>query len=423
MKLKVVNNMKNYDVAIIGGGPAGMFAAITASSLGAKTILIEKNDKLGNKLLLTGGGRCNLTNIEKDDRSFSDKFGKNGQFLLSPFSIFNFKKTIEFFEDNGLRLKKEGNRVYPESENSKDVLNILISLLKKNKVEIKLSSEVKEFKKEGNKIDHISLIDGKIIKSNNYIICSGGKSYSVTGSTGDGFVWANNLGHTITKLKPSLTPVETKEKWSKTLQGTSLKNISVSLSLDGKKTKGKYGEVLFTHFGLSGPLILNMSREIGEMNKKGNLKIVLDLFPDKNYADLDLYIQKLFAKNSNKLVVNFISSILPEKLAPFILNFSSISNSKKINSLTKEERLRMIKVLKRIELSVVGLLGFDRAMVTSGGVNLKEIDSKTMKSKIINNLYFAGEVIDLDGLSGGYNLQECWTTGYIAGFNSAKKDD
>lgn len=417
------DEFKNYDIAVIGGGPAGMMAAITASSLGAKTVLIEKQGKLGTKLLLTGGGRCNLTSIEKNNRDFCSKFGKNGDFLFSPFSIFNFEKTIEFFEKNGLRLKKEGNRIYPESENAKDVLNLLILLLKKNNVSILTSSEVKDFKKKEKEIDYISLVDGKKIRAKNYIISSGGKSYAVTGSTGDGFIWAKKLGHTVTELKPSLTPVETKEKWSKSLQGISLKNISICLLLNGKKEKEEKGEILFTHFGLSGPLILDMSREIGELNKKGKLKIIIDLFPEKSLNDLDVYIQKLFEKNRNKLVSNFLSTIFPEKLSPFILNFSSIPMSRKINNLTKEERLRLIRTLKKIELNVVGLLGFDRAMVTSGGISLKEIESKTMKSKIIDNLYFAGEVIDIDGSCGGYNLQLCWTTGYIAGLNSFKKDE
>jgi predicted Rossmann fold flavoprotein len=420
---KMKNKIKNYDVAVIGGGPAGMMAAITSSSLGAKTILIEKNDKLGIKLLLSGGGRCNLTSIEKNNREFCSKFGKNGDFLLSSFSIFNFENTIDFFEKNGLRLRKEGNKIYPENENSKDVLNVLIFLLKKYKVRILLSSEVKDIKKEDNVIDYISLIDGDKIKAKNYILSSGGKSYSVTGSTGDGFLWAEKLGHTVTDLKPSLTPVETKEKWSKGLQGISLKNISISLSLNDKKEKPKKGDLLFTHFGLSGPLILDASKEIEKLNKKGKLKIFLDLFPDKNLVELDDYIKKLFNKNRKRLLSSFLSTIFPERLSPFILNFSSISKTTKVNDITKEERLRLGKVLKKIEFNVVGLLGFDKAMVTSGGILLKEIDSRTMKSKIVNNLYFAGEIIDIDGPCGGYNLQSCWTTGYISGINSFKKDE
>ncbi|MFA5228455.1 MAG: NAD(P)/FAD-dependent oxidoreductase [Candidatus Paceibacterota bacterium] len=397
-----------YDVVIIGGGPAGIMSAISASSLGAKVLLVEKNDKLGNKLLLTGGGRCNLTCIEKNNKEFCDKFGKNGDFLLSSFSSFNFQNTIKFFEE--LPLKNEGNKIYPESENSKDVLKFLLSKLKENKVKILTSSSVSEIKKDGETIKSIVLSDNKEIEGKNYIICTGGKSYSVTGSTGDAFAW--NIGHTVTELKPALTPIEIKEKWVKSLQGISLKDICITIN------KKKYcGDLLFTHFGLSGPMILDASKYI-----KPKDIIILDLFPQKNKEELDKHFQKVFDRKKNKFVSTFLSEIMPEKLIPFILNFSSIPKAKKINNLTKEERLRLIKIIKSIELNVVGLLGFDKAMITSGGISLKEIDSKTMKSKIINNLYFAGEVIDIDGPSGGYNLQVCWTTGYIAGINSAKND-
>ncbi|KUK49816.1 MAG: NAD(FAD)-utilizing dehydrogenase [Parcubacteria bacterium 33_209] len=397
-----------YDVVIIGGGPAGMISAISASSLGAKVLLIEKNDKPGNKLLLTGGGRCNLTCIEKNNKEFCSKFGKNGDFLLSSFSIFNFQKTIEFFEDLGL--KKEGNKIYPESENSKDVLKFLLSKLKENKVKILTSSPVSEIRRDNNKIKSIILSNGEVIEGKKYIICTGGKSYSVTGSSGDAFTW--DIGHTVTELKPALTPIEIKEKWIKPLQGISLKDICITVN-----NKKYYGDLLFTHFGLSGPMILNISKNI-----KPKDVIILDLFPNKNKEDLDKYFQKIFDKKKNKFVSTFLSDFIPEKLIPFILNFSSIPKTRKINNLTKEERLRLIRVVKEIEFNVVGLLGFDKAMITSGGVSLKEVDSKTMKSKIINNLYFAGEVLDIDGPSGGYNLQACWTTGYVAGINSIKDD-
>lgn len=397
-----------YDVVIIGGGPAGMISAISASSLGAKVLLIEKNDKLGNKLLLTGGGRCNLSCIEKSNKEFCSKFGKNGDFLLSSFSIFNFQKTIEFFEEIGL--KKEGNKIYPESGNSKDVLKFLLSKLKKNKVKILTSSPVSEIKRESGRIKLITLSNGEVIEGRNYIICTGGKSYSVTGSTGDAFAW--DIGHTITELKPALTPIEIKEKWTKSLQGISLKDVCITVN------KKKYcGDLLFTHFGLSGPMILNISKNI-----KPKDIIILDLFPNKNKEELDKYFQKIFEKKKNKFVSTFLSDFIPEKLIPFILNFSSIPKTRKINNLTKEERLRLVRVVKEIEFNVVGLLGFDKAMITSGGISLKEVDSKTMKSKIINNLYFAGEVLDIDGPSGGYNLQVCWTTGYVAGINATKND-
>jgi len=411
LKLKVVNNMK-YDVVIIGGGPAGMMAAISASSLGAKVILIEKNKKLGNKLLLTGGGRCNLTCITENNREFSQKFGKNGNFLMSPLSVFNFDNTLEFFEK--LELKKEGSKVYPLSNKAKDVLAFLNDLLKKNKVKMLTSSSVNKFNINENKIEGVVLDDGKVIEGDSYIICTGGKSYPTTGSSGDAFDW--NIGHTVTELNPSLTPVEIQEKWIKSLQGISLNDIGLSVN-----EKKHNGEILFTHFGFSGPLILDISKEIGEKLKEGKVKLYLDLFPGMTLEDLNIHFQK--SVNKNRLVLKYLSTIIPEKLVHFIINFSSVPKSRRLNNLTKEERLRLIKVLKKIEFNVVGLLGFDKAMITSGGFSLKEIDSKNMKSKIIDNLYFAGEAIDVDGPSGGYNLQVCWTTGYVAGINSVKKND
>lgn len=418
MKLKAENNME-YDVAVIGGGPAGMMAAILAAQSGAKTVLIEKNSKLGVKLLLTGGGRCNLTHIEKN-RDFCSKFGKEGDFLLSSFSIFGIKETMGFFENLGLKLKEEKGRVYPVSEKSKDVLNILTSLLKKRGVEIMTSLEVKDIKMDGSSISSVLLSNKKEIKAKNYIISTGGKSYPVTGSTGEIFNLIKKIGHKVTELKPSLTPIETKEPWTKNLQGISLDNVSVSLIQDGKKVKEEKGEILFTHFGLSGPLILNMSRSIGDLLAEGKVKIVLDLFGGKNIDEADKYIQKVFNKNRNKHVLKCLGDLYTEKLSAFIMNFSGVSLKRKPKDLAKEERERLIKFIKGgIELNVVGLLGFDRAMATHGGISLKEIDSKTMKSKLINNLYFSGEAIDLDGLSGGYNLQMCWTTGYIAGKSAA----
>jgi len=407
-----------YDVIVIGGGPAGMMAAIKAGESGKKVGLIEKNSKLGVKLLLTGGGRCNLTHIE-EKRSFCSRFGKEGDFLLSPFSFFGVKETMEFFRNNGVDLIIEEGKVYPASEKSKDVLNVLISLLKKNKVNVMVSSEVKEIKKEGNRISSLVLSNGKEMKAKKYVICVGGKSYPVTGSTGEGFFWAKRLGHTVKELKPALTPVETKEEWTKNLQGISLEDVSISLIQNGEKSKEERGEILFTHFGLSGPLILNMSRSIGDLLEKGKIKIIIDLFPGKSIGEADKYLQKVFEKNRNKHLLKCLSDIFPEKLCSFIMNFSGVSLDKKPNYLTKEERERMIKFMKKIELSVVGLLGFDKAMATHGGVSLKEIDSKTMKSKIVDNLYFAGEAVDLDGPSGGYNLQMCWTTGYVAGQSAA----
>jgi len=412
-------NLKKYDVAVIGGGPAGIIAAIKAGEAGAKVVLIEKNEKLGVKLLMTGGGRCNLTHIEKSAREFCGKFGKEGDFLLSPFSVFGTKETMEFFEDNGVGLMNEGGKIFPASEKAKDVLSFLISLLKKHKVEVLLSSEVKEIKKKGKLINSIVLLNEKEIEADQFIISSGGKSYPATGSSGDSFIWAKRLGHEIDDIKPALTPIETKDQWTKSLQGISLKDVSVSLSCNQKIKREGRGEILFTHFGFSGPLILDMSRTIGDLMEKGKVKMFIDLFPNKNIDQLDKFMLSVFNKNRKKHILKHLNDFFPEKLSAFILNFSSIPFERKGNDITKEERMRMIKFMNKIEIAIVGLLGFDKAMATHGGISLKEIDSKTMRSKLINNLYFAGEAINLDGPCGGYNLQMCWTTGCVAGQNAA----
>jgi len=416
-RLKAENDME-YDVAVIGGGPAGMMAAIAAAEKGAKVALFEKNPKLGMQLLLTGGGRCNLSH-SGSAREFCSRFGKQGDFLLSPFSVFGTKETMDFFEDNGLETKEESGKIYPDSEKAKDVLNVLVSLLKKNKVDVFLSSEVKDIRTDGKKIVSILLPNKKEVLVKACVFSAGGKSYPVTGSTGEGFNWMKKMGHAINELKPALTPVETKEGWTKSLSGISLEDVSVSLIVDGKKSGEGRGEILFTHFGLSGPLVLNMSREIGDLMEKGKVKISIDLFPGKSMEESDEYLQEIFNKNRNKHVLKCLSDVFTEKLSSFIMNFSGVPFDRKPNILTKEERERIVRFMKKIELNVVGLLGFDRAMATQGGVSLKEIDSKTMGSKIVPNLYLAGEAIDLDGPSGGYNLQMCWTTGKIAGQNAA----
>lgn len=423
LKLKVENNMekdtKKYDVAVIGGGPAGIIAAIRAGELGARVVLIEKNDKLGIKLLMTGGGRCNLTHIEKNIRDFCGKFGKEGDFLLSPFSTFGTKETMDFFENNGIELKSEKGKIFPVSEKAKDILNVLIALLKKNKVDILFSSEVADIKKKGKLVSSIVLLNGKEIEADQFIISSGGKSYPNTGSSGDSFIWAKRLGHDIVDTKPALTPIETKEQWTKSLQGISLDGVNVSFSCNQKiKIEGR-GEILFTHFGFSGPLILDMSRTIGDLLEKGRVKMTIDLFPNKNIEQLDRFMLSIFNNNRKKHISKCLNEFFPEKLTAFILNFSSIPFERRGNDIVKEERIRMIKFMKKIEVNVLGLLGFDKAMATHGGISLKVIDSKTMKSKIVNNLYFAGEAINLDGPCGGYNLQMCWSTGYIAGQNAA----
>lgn len=416
----MIKKENNFDVAIIGAGPAGMIAAGRAAELGGRVILIEKNKKLGRKLLLTGKGRCNITNAEFNLRKLVENYGKNGKFLFHVFSVFGPKNVIDFFEKLGLKTKKErGKRVFPFSDKSEDVLKTLIKYLIKNKVNIIYNSEVIGIDYQNRKIKKLILKNREIV-AENYIFCTGGKSFPLTGSTGDGFKWAKDLGHHVKELSPALVPIKTKESWVKELQGLSLKNVEISVFQKDKKRCSKFGECLFTHFGLSGPIILGISKKVGELLKKGEVKISLDLKPALDFAKLDKRIQRDFKKYQNKSFKNCLIDLLPRKLISIIVKLSNIDPEKKVNSITKEERHTLVKLLKNLEITAEGLSGFNSAIVTSGGISLEEINDKTMRSKIIDNLFFAGEIINVDGPTGGFNLQICWSTGYLAGENAVK---
>jgi len=385
-------------------------------------LLLEKNAGLGRKLLLTGKGRSNITRAEFNSKELVKKYGKGGDFLLYPLSIFGVKETIDFFEKKGLKTKIErGKRIFPQSDSSRDVLKILIDYLKKEKVKIMTNSEVKEIICQENKIAKIILRDGKAISAKNYIIATGGKSYPGTGSTGDGYLWLKKLGHKINKLRPALVPFRIKESWPKTAQGLSLKNVTLAVFQNNKKQDSRFGEMLFTHFGVSGPIVLDLSFKIGELLEKGEVKLVLDLKPALDFQTLDKRLQSDFSKYSNKLFKNSLADLLPQKLIPAVVDLSGLNPAKKVNEIKKEERQKLLKLLKGLEMRVSSLLGFDTAIITSGGVSLKEIDSKTMKSKLAENLFLAGEIIDLHGPTGGYNLQLCWSTGLLAGQSAAAK--
>lgn len=414
---------EKFDVAVIGGGPSGLIAAGRAGELGARVIIIERNDILGKKLLMTGNGRCNLTQAEFDLRKLVEKFGENGKFLFSSLSVFGTKETIEFFNKLGLETKVErGGRVFPASDDSHDVLNTLIKYIERNNVKIRLNSKVTDIQKEEDKISYILIGEDKIF-ADRYIISTGGKSYPGTGSTGDGYKWATKLGHSITELSPSLVPVKISDDWVKELQGLSLKNVELNIYQNNKKQDSFFGEMLFTHFGISGPIVLSASKQIGQLLKKGEVKVSIDLKPALDFTKLDKRILRDFQEYQNKLFKNSLKDLLPQKLIPIIIKLSGIDPDKQVNSITREERHRVVSLLKKLDMNVSGLLGFDYSLVTSGGINIKEIDPKTMRSKLIKNLYFAGEIIDIDGPTGGYNLQMCWTTGYIAGQSSAIKEN
>lgn len=405
-----------YDVAVIGAGPAGMMAAGKAASLGLKVVLLEKNSSLGKKLLLTGNGRCNLTNAEFNLRELIKNYN-NGEFLFHAFSVFGPEQTIKFFEDIGVKTKIEKNkRVFPASDDAEEILETLQKYLKKNNAEIILNSEITDVDFKAKKIIKLILKD-KEISAKKYIFCTGGKSYSLTGSDGIGYKLAEKMGHTIIGPAPALAPIKIKNEWVKSLQGISLKDIGISVFQNGKKQVHEDGEIMFTHFGLGGPAVLNISGKVGDLLKTGETKISIDLFPLLNHQDLHKGIEDMLKKHANQTIKNILSAFIPERLAEVLLDMTGLDKNKIANNMSKIERGIIVKSLKNIELTAEDVLGFEQAKVTRGGISLKEIDHKTMKSKIIDNLFFAGEVIDVDGKSGGFNLQMCWSTGYIAGEN------
>jgi predicted Rossmann fold flavoprotein len=398
-------------VIVVGGGPAGIMAAVSAADKN-KVTLIERNEKLGKKLYITGKGRCNVTN-NKDIGDFFDFIPGNPEFLYSSLYTYSNVNTIDFFEEMGVSLKVErGDRLFPKSDKSSDVINALRRALENKNVEVMLNSRISNINIENDTIKSLVTEDGKIIKGDHFIICTGGLSYPQTGSTGDGLNFAKKVGHNITKIKPSLVPIELKESWIKDLQGLSLKNVELLIKNKNKVVYREFGEMLFTHYGISGPIVLKASRVV---NEKANMLAVINLKPALKSEELDKRIQKDFIKFSNKDFKNSLNDLLPQKLISTIVNLSGIDENKKVNSITKDERKKIVDIIQNFTLNVKGLRDIKEAIVTSGGVDVKEIDPSTMKSKFINNLSFAGEVMDVDAYTGGYNIQIAFSTGYLAG--------
>jgi len=413
--------LSHFDIAVIGGGPAGMMAAGRAAELGAKVVLIEKKEILCKKLLITGKGRCNFTHNEFAIRKFAEKFGRNGRFLYSALALFGAREVIDFFESRGVKGKREqGDRIFPKDGNAQDISNVLIKYLAEGKVKILYNAEVIGFKKENGKISQALLRDRQMC-ADKFIICAGGKAYPQTGSTGEGYRWAEQLGHTVIPPVPALNPVKTYEDWVKELQGLSLKNVSLKLFQNGKKQDERFGEMLFTHFGVSGPIVMDMSKNIGALLKDGPVKLILDLKPALDFKKLDKRIQRDFQEFKGRMFKNSLKGLLPLSMIPVIIKLSGIEPNRQVDHLTREERNKVVHLLKELELTPTGLLGFKWSVVTSGGVALKEVNPNTVGSKKVENLYFAGEILDLDGPSGGYNLQVCWSTGYLAGQSAAKR--
>lgn len=398
-------------IVVIGGGPGGMMAAATASE-GSQVILIEKNEKLGKKLYITGKGRCNITNACDIEDLFKN-VAHNGNFLYSAFYTFSNHATIQFFNDLGLKTKIErGNRVFPLSDKSSDVIKTMEKLLKEKKVDIRLNTIVKDIILENNNITGVILNNNEIINCDAVVIATGGSSYPQTGSTGDGYIWSKKMGHRVVKPTGALVPLVSNDEDIKSLQGISLRNVTATLYEGNSKINSLFGEMLFTHFGISGPIILSLSSFMKD-GKKYSVKI--NFKPALDISQLDNRILRDFDKYANKDMINALDDLLPKKIIPIILKRASIDGHKKVNQITKEERNQLQRILTEFTISINGKRPITEAIITSGGISTKEIDPSTMASKKINNLYFAGEVIDLDALTGGFNLQIAFSTGYLAG--------
>lgn len=406
-------------VIVIGGGPAGMMAAITASQHGNSVTLFEKMRSVGRKLSITGKGRCNITNAI-DMSEFMPNIPGNPKFLYSAFSELSNQDVIEFFNRIGVKTKVErGDRVFPVSDNAMEVVDKLKKEMDKCKVKVIVNKSVTKIVEKENKV--VGVIADEFYEADKVILATGGKSYPTTGSTGDGYKLAKELGHTVTSLRPSLVPLETYEP--KTLQGLSLKNVEISIICGQKVIYSDFGEMLFTHFGVSGPIILSASAElikiknIEEKMKNREVKLKIDLKPALSEEKLDERLMRDFQKNSKKQFKNCLNELLPAKMIPYIIAESEIDEKKQIDQLTKVERKKLISLLKGLEFTLKKFRPIEEAIVTSGGISIKEINSKTMESKIVSGLFFAGEVIDVDAYTGGFNLQIAWSTGYVAGKN------
>lgn len=410
---------KEYDVIVVGGGPAGMMAAGTAASRGKSVLMIEKNQRLGEKLRITGGGRCNITNSNPHLSALLKYYGKAEKFLYSPFDVFGVTDTFEFFTKRGLPLKIEAeNRVFPQSESAPDVERVMEEYCLEGGVVVLSNSPVEKILSEGGRIIGV-MAGGKEYSSKSVILATGGLSHPETGSTGDGFKWLRDLGHGIAEPTPSIVPIAVKESWVKELSGTSLEMMKVSFWVNGKKKLTKKGRLLFTHFGLSGPLILNSAKQISELLHQGKVLGTIDLYPEQDFHELDQELLELFDHNKNKTLKVLMKEFLPAGMATTMLGLLDRELiERRVHSVTKDERKALIHLLKALPFTVQGLMGYDRAVVADGGLRIEEVDMKTMRSKKYPNLYITGDLLHVERPSGGFSLQLCWTSGYVAGLNA-----
>lgn len=410
---------KIWDVVIIGGGASGMFGGAISSRRHKSVLILEKNKDMGEKLKITGGGRCNITNALFDTRLFLRNYGTAEKFLYSPFSVFNAEDTFKYFESLGLPLVIQARkRAFPNTEKAYDVYRVLKEELNKNKVVVETGCEVKSIKSIGRLILEVITNKGNF-RAKSFILATGGVSHPETGSTGDGFRFLKELGHTVKDPTPSVVPIEASDLWIHSLAGVSLSFMKITFFLDDKKQFSKKGKILFTHFGLSGPLILNSASSVGALLEAGKVMAYIDLYPDTDLGSLEDRIIKTFDNNKNKLFKNILKEITPDgtsKAIGTLIDF--IDPDIKIHSITKENRKKLVRLLKALPVHITNLMGYDRAVVVDGGVILSEIETKTMKSKLYDNLYITGDLLNINRPSGGYGLQICWTTGYVAGMSA-----
>ncbi len=412
--------MDKYDVIVIGGGASGLMAAGRAGALGKRVLVLEKNLNAGEKIRISGGGRCNITNAEEDTRTFLKHYKSAEQFLYSAFAQFSNKDTFTFFEGLGLPLVVEARkRAFPYTQKSIDVFKALERYMKAGNVTIMTGTEVTRIEsKEPGLITSI-VAGGKTYAAKTYILATGGLSHPETGSTGDGFKWLKDLGHTIKNPTPTIVPLAVRESWVKNLSGVSLSFMKISFYLDGKRKFSKTGKLLFTHFGLSGPLILNSAGEVSDLLQAGKVTATIDAYPDTDHGALDDKIMAVFDANKNKLLKNIFDDIVPHGMIDAVFSLlPHLDKEIKVHSVTKEQRKELVNLLKALPMTITGLMGFDRAVVADGGIPLTEMDMKTMRSKFISNLFITGDLLHITRPSGGFSLQLCWTTGFIAGSNA-----
>lgn len=403
------------EVIVIGGGAAGMIAAYAAAEHGHRVMLHEKNEKLGKKLFITGKGRCNVTNACEKDKLFENVVS-NPKFLYSAFDSFDNRKMMELLQAAGCPLKTErGERVFPVSDHSSDVIAALERLLRGKKVDVRLRTSVREVLAREGKVTGVLLSDGTKQAADAVVLATGGLSYPSTGSVGDGYPMAQKLGHTVKECAPALVPMEIEEPWCASLQGLSLKNVTLTMTCGKKKIWDGFGEMLFTHFGISGPLVLSASSFYGKCKDKDNVAVTVDLKPALTFDQLDRRILRDFDGNPNKQLKNVVSGLYPAKLTPVMVSLSGIDGEKKIHEITRQERAKLLELTKGLQMHVSGLRDYPEAIITQGGIRVKEVNPSTMESKLVKGLYFAGELLDLDAVTGGFNLQIAWSTGYLAG--------